>query len=131
MRFVFDADMAFESDLAQGLEYAGNIEHAFAEDDIRVLFVVVILQVDAEVPRSHDAYLRRRIKFLAKLGGAYQMPGIQTGADQCVVVFHSRHDHLGGVPAVQLASPDGAVWLNRDSALVFLTKLVDTLNAVR
>ena len=77
MRFVLDADVALEVDVAQGLEHAGHVEHALAIDHVRLPLVVVILEMNAEVARSHDVNFGGRVELLAKLCRANQVTGIE------------------------------------------------------
>lgn len=62
MGFMFDANPAGETHLAEGDQDFGDIECTLSNDNVLIDLVVVVLQVDAVVPRSHGSNLLSRIE---------------------------------------------------------------------
>jgi hypothetical protein len=131
VRLVFNANRAHELHLAQRLEHRGNVQYAFRRAEHHVFFplVIVVLQVHPEVAVAHDPDLLGRIELLAQLGHADQVPRIEAGADQLVMVLHRLHDDLGGPPLVS-PLPRRPMRMDRDRDLVFVHELVEAVECV-
>jgi hypothetical protein len=135
MGFVFDADVAAMSLLIklyflQRPNDGHDIQGALSIDHIGLPLVVVIFEMQAEVPFSHNADLLGRVKLLAQLRHSNQMPGIEAGTDQRVVILNGRENDLGTVPAMQSLA-DRPMRVDGDTDFVLFAEFVQAVETVR
>src|SRR5262249_30086187 len=97
---ILDTKASPELYFLECLQKAGDVERSLSKDNVGIVaallfgLVIIVLEMNAEVARTHRQDLLHRIELLAEYCSPNQVARIKAGADERMMVFHGVHDDL-------------------------------------